>query len=214
MKLRDISEIDLAKVVVDQLSDWHWDVYQEVPHGNGRADIVAKRGPVRWGIEVKKSMNLTVIEQALNLSRHCHFVSVAAPYSRSANIARHLCRKLGIGIMRISASDFREDLHPEFRRKVIDLELREEFKTFCPAGTAGGGYWTPFKDTKRGLIAAVKRNPGIEFNVLIQDLKHHYHALSTAKSCLRGYIGGSVIPELRIETIGGKLCVFPTEVSA
>lgn len=210
---REISETDIAKVIVDQLSAFHWEVYQEVPHGFGRADIVATRGPVRWGIEVKKSINLTVIEQALNLSYHCHFVSVAAPCSRSASIARHLCKKLGIGIMRVSTTDFREDLHPEFHRKVLPLTLREEFKTFCPAGTPGGGQWTPFKDTKRQLIATVTREPGMEFGDLIKSLKHHYHSLSTAKTCLRGYIGTSVIPELRTETVGGKLCVFLSEVA-
>lgn len=206
------SECDLAAIVVSQLQQFHWDVYQEVSYGLGRADIVATRGVARWGIEVKQSTDLTVIEQALNLSHYCHFVSIAVPYSRSANISKLLCRKLGIGIMRIGTTDFREDLHPEFRRKVLDLELREEFKTFCLAGTAGGGHWTPFKDTKRNLIATVTREPGIEFATLIKSLKHHYHALSTAKACLKGYIGTSVIPELRIEMVNGKLCVFLAEM--
>lgn len=56
-----MTEAELAIPFLNYFSDW--DVYQEVPAG-GIVDIVAERKPIRISIEVKKSLNFEVIEQA------------------------------------------------------------------------------------------------------------------------------------------------------
>jgi len=209
-----MSEVDLAKMVVSHLVDWGWEVYQEVD-GNGtggRCDIVGKRGKVLWAIECKMSFGFPVIEQAAKWRFRAHYVSIAIPSPRSReNFGWKVCRDYGIGMLTCRHRDITEEIRPRLHRKIRPLEVFEEQKTFCDAGSPCGGHWTRFKCTVRNLVAEVNRCPGIEFNQLIKGLDHHYHTFGTAKSCLRGFIG-TVIPELRAEMVGRKLCVFPAEV--
>ena len=178
MKKSDYKETDLAKILIDMLTDWHWEVYQEVQYGGGRADIVAKRNKILWGIEVKKTANLHVIEQAYHLKDYCHYASVATPdYHR---FFHRLCYQNGIGVLRVHphGQSCDEDMRPRLNRKAIGITLYEEQKTFAEAGSNKGGHWTRFKNTKRNLIDAVLKTPGIEFNQLIKEIDHHYGSYS------------------------------------
>lgn len=204
-------ETELAKAVVDKLHDWHWDVYQEVVYPGGRADIVAVNGNIKWGIEVKTSSGLAVIEQAVTLKNYCHYTSVACP--PGSRFSELICRHFGIGILEVyrNQEDCKERLKPHLNRRTLKINLHEEQKTYCAAGSNNGGHWTEFKGTVDHLIRHVANNPGVEFNQLIKHIDHHYSSLSTAKSCLRRFIGSDVIPELRVEIIDRKLCVFLTK---
>lgn len=212
------TESDLAKVVVDALLEWGWEVYQEVQGHAGRCDIVARRGNILWGIECKMTFGLAVIEQAVNWRGHCNYVSVATPY-RGSMFAQRLCKDYGIGILVVNlfsddgtvSGEVREWEKGRLSRHTSPPDLHELQKTLCAAGSATGGHWTPFRQTVKSLVNAVKGTPGVEFGELIKILDHHYSSFNTAKSCLRGFIGTDVIPELRTEIVGGKLCVFLRE---
>ena len=206
MKIR-ISETDLAKIVIELLSEWGWDVYQEVQGHGGICDIVGKRGNILWAIECKKSFGLAVIEQAHNWIKYAHYSSVAVPQTRDGYFAEQICREYGIGVFRIKGETPRETIRPKMHRAIIPLHLYEEQKTFCEAGSANGGHWTDFKRTVRNLVREVELHPGMEFNKAIKVIDHHYSSFGSAKSCLRGFIG-TVIPELRVEIVNRKLCVF------
>jgi hypothetical protein len=203
------SETELAKIVVDKLHDWHWEVYQEVIYGPGRADIIAVNGKIRWGIECKASLGMAVIEQAYSLKNYCHYTSIATPISRS-QMPVIICSRFGIGMMTIyhMRDDCTENLKPKLNRRPITMTLHDEQKTYCAAGSNQGGHWTAFKHTRDALIRYVRQHPGAQFSDVIKQIDHHYSSLSTAKSCLRGFIGTSVIPELRTEIIERRLCVF------
>lgn len=202
-------ETELAKIVIDKLHDWHWEVYQEVIYSQGRADIVAVNGKLRWGIECKTSLGMAVIEQAFSLKNYCHYTSVATPISKS-RLSDVICRHFGIGILVVYPvrEECQENLKPKLNRKPLKMALYEAQKTYCEAGSSQGGHWTKFKGTKDHLIEYVRRHPGAKFDDVIKQIDHHYSSLSTAKSCLRGFIGTSVIPELRTEIVDRKLCVF------
>lgn len=205
------TETELAKEVIDNLTLWGWEIYQEVEGPGGRCDIVAKRGKIQWAIECKLSFGFPVLEQAFNWRRYAHYSSVAVPSAPgSFSLAHKVCETQGIGILRVlfNSNQVDELLKPSLNRHGGKLKLYEEQKTFCEAGGNQGGHWTPFKRTKRELIDKVRITPGIEFNQLIKAIDHHYGTFSTAKSCLRGFIGSSVIPELRCDMVDRKLCVF------
>jgi hypothetical protein len=211
------TESDLAKTVITMLREQGWEIYQEVEGPGGRADIVAVRGKIQWAIECKMSFGLAVIEQAHNWTRHCHYSSIAVPRGPSW-FGRDICKSFGIGILSAHVwpehydhVDVNELVRPKLNRKVCSLKLHEEQKTFCAAGGNRGGHWTPFKRTIRNLISRVHNEPGIEFEKLIKVLDHHYGSNASAKSCLRNFIGSDVIPELKIEMVGRKLCVFPAD---
>ncbi len=201
------SEQDIAKQVIALLSEWHYDIYQEVDGPGGRCDIVAVQGKILWAIECKVRFNLAVVEQAHNWLGRAHFVSVAAPGRPSRFLAR-VCRDYGIGILEAGYSEAAEIFRPRFTRRIKPLRLYDEQKTFCPAGSSES-YFTPFKRTRDGIIACVTNNPGIEFSALLKTVEHHYRTLSTAKSCISKYIERGVIPGLRTEIVNRKLCIFP-----
>lgn len=203
-----MTEQELAEIVVHDLQSSGWDIYQEVEHHRGIADIVAVRGQIQWVIEAKTTFGFKVIEQAFRWKGWCNYVSVAVP-KMTSHVGERFCRDYGIGVISVIGQPY-ESLKAALQRRVVKIPLNDAQKDFCKAGDASGGRWTPFKQTCIHLVEKVKRNPGIEFNVLIKELDHHYQSHSSAKSCLRGFIG-TVIPELRVEIIGRKLCVFITE---
>ena len=217
MAKQKFTEQDLIKNMVPCLQDWGWNIYQEVEGPGGRADIVAARGKIQWAIEAKLSFGLPVIEQANNWRPRCHYSSIVVPSgTRESGFARVICRQFGIGILKMQMFEggcLEESAKPHLNRRPLVLELHEEQKTYCDAGSNRGGHWTPFKRTCRNLIAAVHHNPGIEFRALIKELDHHYYSMSSARSCLLRFITTGVIPELRTESVGGKLRVFLREAA-
>lgn len=206
-----VAETTLAAMVVESLTEWGWEVYQEVTGPFGRCDIVAKRGSIVWAIECKTSFGLAVMEQAHNWTRYANYSSVAVPIA-PGRFGEKMCRTLGIGVLwvRVNHEEVSETVRPKLNRKILNLKLHEEQKTFCPAGSTHG-HWTPFKRTVRALVLEVRNHPGIHFDKLIKEIDHHYSSFSSAKSCLRGFIG-TVIPELRVEIVDRKLCVFPVDL--
>lgn len=215
MKRPKFTEADLIRNMIPCLRDWGWEIYQEVEGPGGRADIVATQGAIRWAIEAKLSFGLPVIEQGNNWRGWAHYSSVVVPSTAGrSHFAREICRERGIGIMVMQMWEdgtLQESLKPKLNRRPGKLELHEEQKTFCEAGTNQGGHWTPFKRTCRNLVAAVHAKPGMEFKALVKALDHHYSSLSTARSCLLRFVQNGVIPGLRVEVVGGKLLVFPGE---
>lgn len=209
------TEKDLAAIVVSDLKEQGWEIYQEVETGWGRADIVAKNGNILWIIECKMSFSLAVIEQAWNhiRSHRSHFVSVAVPKVKGY-FAEEICKRFGIGILSVNcrSEDVHEKARPNFYRKASGLELHEEQKTWCVAGSQScGGHYTPFKGTVRDLVNLVRKHPeGLLFADAIKKIDYHYSSFGTAKACLSKFIGG-VIPNLRLETIDKKLYVFLNE---
>jgi len=206
------AETDLARKTVEILQEWGWEVYQEVIGRNGRCDVVGKRGQLLWAVECKLTFGLSVIEQAINWKGQAHYVSISTPSTRySSRIGNQILRHYGIGHLECKMDHYSETVKPHLNRKIKPIALHEEQKHGAQAGTNGGGYHTPFRNTVNLLIRRVHQKPGIEFKTLITEIDHHYSSLASAKSCLRGFIG-TVIPELRFETVDGKLCVFPSVV--
>lgn len=206
------TETELAALVCSALSEWKWDIYQEVIDSPGRCDIVAKRENILWAIECKLSFGLPVIAQAYRWMNRANYVSIAVKSSPGGGIGRKFCKDYGIGIL-AGRHEIVEIVRPKLHRKIKPIKLVEEQKTWGQAGTNGGNYYTPFKSTVSKLVAAVKANPGIEFNQLIKMIDHHYRTFSTAKSCLRGFIDTEVIPGIEAKIVNKKLCVFPKQTT-
>ena len=110
------TEQDIAAQVVEWLSGGEWEIYQEVqPSRNERvADIVAVRGSVYWIIETKRSLSISVLEQAWSWSGHSHLRSVAVPALKRSNnpfrgtnfrprrFAQTVAKEFGIGVITIN----------------------------------------------------------------------------------------------------------------
>jgi hypothetical protein len=194
------SEAELAAVVVAWLEVQNWDVYQEVSDGGPVIDIVAVRGPVVWTIECKLALNLTVLAQAE--AHRTHLRSVAVPTTKRAFEERRLCMRvakhyLQVGILEAVGDEHARGVrivtpapllrhnHSEAQR--LRAKLRPEHKTHAKAGAAGGGYWTPYKETMRDVRnLLVKAGPqGLSLREIMGGLdKHHWANERSMRSCL------------------------------
>jgi hypothetical protein len=204
----------VAKGIIGYLADLQWEVFQEVTGSVGRADIVARQDSLIWIIETKTAFGLPVIEQGKRWIPHAHLVSVATP-SHVGEFGKEVCRLFGVGILSSGrtysdGSGTTEILRPRLNRKPLRLpKLCEEHKTYAPAGTNGGGYFTPFNRTCRDVLNVVTRaGEGMPLKKVIDMVDHHYSSNSTARSCMRKWIECDKVPGVEIRFEKGKAIVY------
>ena len=135
----------------------------------------------------------------------------------------YLCQATGIGLLRVSVAEFGDSFsssvhefsRPRLNRNIwrhkplADL-LREEHKTWAPAGSKTGDRFTPWKETCRNLTAYVKLTPGCSMAEAVKKIGHHYGDDTTARSALMVWIRDGKIPGICREREGRKVRLFPT----
>lgn len=205
--------------MVEWLESQHWDVYQEVSAYGSVADIVAVQNKLVWVVECKTSLSLSLIAQAVEWRKRAHFITVAIPksktnFSKTRRFALETLKSYGIGVLMVKIGDI--DCHtikPNIFRKARTNHLisclSEKQKVFAPAGSCGGGYWTPYKETCKRIVRAVKRNPGIILKDLIDGIDHHYANDKSAKASIRYWIQTGKIKGVRCEKDGKFLRFYP-----
>lgn len=191
-----MNETDIARPVVKWLQDQHWEVYQEVLLGNSIADIVATSGVYVWTLESKTSLTMALMEQANHWRAHFRSIVVPSPKSRrdgrgTAYKIAHDYLKLGVievtvhGIVKVIYPPPLMREHHKFS-KLIAGKLVPEQKTYCEAGSRGGGYYTPYKATMERVRLFITAHPGCTLKEIMDyltngDKLHHYKSDKTAK---------------------------------
>jgi hypothetical protein len=219
---RFTDEASLAARVVDWLSEQGWTVYQEVQLGYaGRiADIVAVQNRLVWVVECKTAFGAAVVDQAWHWTGLANYVSVAVPFSRRYTCLDAFCKEHGIGIITVSrfediGNHCQEQREPKLnrlaRRTTILNILTEEHKTFAAAGNCCGRRFTPFQQTCGEARGFVKENPGCTMKQLVDGIRTHYQAKSTARACLRKWIECGHVEGLEIRAEGKNLTVWSKE---
>lgn len=211
-----VSESSLAAVVVRWLDDMGADVYQEVEHKGSIADIVAVRGPELTVIETKTSWSLALVAQAMEWRRHAHKIYMAGPVSKTTWQVRQIAQDLGLGMLEVIVGDSNSEYRyaqPRVNELVasrrwnsrplaLHSKLRPEHKTAAPAGHAGGGRWTPYRDTCAQILAIVMASPGISVRDCIAKTKHHYATPASARTHIAGWVLAGRVPGVRLERDG------------
>jgi hypothetical protein len=212
-----MKETDVGAAVVKWLRRDGWDVYQEVSCRSGVADIVATRDGRVWIVETKTTLSFALIDQARDRLKHAHWVSVAVPSAKRSETAYWALRYFGIGLLLKMdyTGEVRESIEPRTNRaghqgaKKLISTLVPEQHDFAAAGTAHGGYWTPFKATCRNALDFVKVHGACTAKDLIDGIKHHYRTSATARTTLIQRIEAGVVPGLRIDRSVKPLRVVP-----
>ncbi len=221
MKRPEYTEADIARPIVAWLRDHRWEVYQEVSYGGKCADIVATLGSLVMVVEVKKSLGLEVIEQAVFWTSRAHYVYVAVPRikSRSHQLLNKILDWQGLGLLEVdarrsgnlNATDVVQRAAPPLHRKARVKKLRavltEDHKTYAEAGN-GSKHWTPFLATCRTLLQAVTAEPGITMKRFLDVQTTHYASKSSARSNIVRWIEAGVIEGLRIEKKGKEIRLY------
>ena len=209
-------EVNLAKKVISWLEDYGWNVYQEVKIHSPVADIVAIQNNLVWIIEVKNSLGLKVIDQAVKWGCYSHYVSVATPDRfQNRELVKEILEWKGIGSLVIdNYGEIYEDIKPSINRKAYTKDvlksLREEQKTFSPAGSKGGGYYTPFKDTCQKIRKAIENNPGITLNELLSKVKTHYRTPASARQNILYWGKQNILIGIKVEKEGKQYKFYLT----
>lgn len=217
-----IVEEDLAGVVIDYLEDLGWEVFQEVGHGVGVADIVARSGKLIWVVEAKTSLSLQVMAQAARWRWHTHYVSVAVPRGKrrdsSYGFASRILSDYGIGLLEVDCQSryVQPTLVPSLMRKAASDRLAaglvEEQKYYAKAGSKSGKHYTKWSGTRDRLVAYVFAHPGCTLKEALSNIEHHYHSPSSARASMAQLILTSAIPSIRSEHVVPKSKVGKTQV--
>lgn len=199
----------------------------------GRPDIVVRNKKLITIIEMKTSLSMDLLEQALNWRYIAHYVYIAIPKPKH-NINRFALRILkdyGIGILQIEVPskwemEYIESGENEYRFYVNEKQKPKLFRTSkqiidwnkvlkdiyrcennIDAGVRGGGYNTPYKE----MIDDVKRyiyrnnNAPIPIKELIEHLEIVRLHYSNPKAGLYGALTKIEHKDFETEMIGKQI---------
>ncbi len=197
-----ISEVELAKQVIQWLIDQHWEVYQEVQfrRGGGVADIVAVRNNITWIIETKTTLSLTVLEQASRWNSIFRSAAVPETVKKGRELTYRIAQDfLQVGIIEVPIrgnwyDGVREVISPPIQRQNYRFsknyylpELQEEHKTYAQAGNNSGSRYTPYRKTIDSVRRFIENHPGCSIKEIMANIgETHYNSAATAKSCIFG----------------------------
>lgn len=215
------TEAQLAKWTKHSLEDAGWTVYEEVqPHQGGTiADIVATRGDRVLVVEVKRTLSLEVLGQALGWVEYADLVAVAVPHvgartwqSHARVFATRSAAQFGIGIYSVGYWHRQEIVSERVRCGLLDAEFKSKLiatlkpehrdENWARAGTKNGKRVTDFRLTAEALSQAVKELPGQRMRTVLPKIEHHYASDRSAAQCLADCVRRNVIPTVRISIDG------------
>ncbi len=197
-------EARIAGVVMDWLQAQGWDCYPEVEPARGgpRADIVGVRGNLVMVCEVKTSMGLALLSQAIGWHGTAHFICVATPvkqgrYERT-RAEDHVFKYYGLG--RLSVFDRGSEWEDRVKEKVRPSYLRPnkhlvermrnclcpDMKRYSPGTQVG--YSTPWNRTMTRAVKYIESNPGCTIKELMGVVETHYASPAGARAGLREWL--------------------------
>lgn len=213
------AETELGVVAAKWLERQGFEVFQEVAFYGRVADLVGRAGRALCVVELKVSMCLDLLAQGERWTDVAHYTWIAyqAPtrVTSGMSVAQRFCRSVGVGMLELGHGNPRERMVATFSRtgersgeaERLRKSLHEAQKTIAPAGTNGGGHWTPFKATCAEVLRVVREKPGIAMKDLIEAIQHHYASPSSARATLASRIEAGIVPGVRIEREGRRLRV-------
>lgn len=211
------SEAVLARKVVEWFAAEGYETWEEVSIGSGRIDIVARRSPVIVAVECKTSLSLSVLGQAARWSGIAHQSYAAVPNKyRTNHYMNPICQSIGVGIIAVGWDCDIRQIAPFHRNALahnIIGALNDGNRTGsgnASAGTTGGGYWSPWRETINQLTRIVTKHPGITLKDALPQIKHHYGTDAAARSSLSHWIQAGKVPSIEARRDGRRILLYPT----
>lgn len=175
-------------------------------------------GRVAWAIELKLGLTFAAVAQADQWRHRAHYVSVATPPMRvdeARVLAEEVLRARGIGWLMVSP-------HHPYVQEAVKAErfnvsahrllgtLKEEMKTYAPAGNPGARRFTAFKGTIEAVKALVQKQPGITLKEIVSQLgTGHYDNPANARRGVARAVDAGWIPGVEGRREHGLLRLYP-----
>lgn len=177
-------EEDMYEPVKAWMEERGFTVYPEVEcrHLGGRADVVVTSGPLVGVVEMKQSLSLDLIEQALRWRGYAHYIWIAIPYRPQSykKFVSMVLKDYGIGVLTVSKQgSVWPDKLPQLVRRTLP-HLKDSLTAYhqsaeVKGGQSGGGYITPYRITMNHIRRFLSREQ--EWRTLGEILAHcetHY----------------------------------------
>ncbi len=151
-----MKETDLYDPVKNWMEERGFTVYPEVQcgHGGGRADVVVTSGPVVGVVEMKQSLTLDLIDQALRWRGYANYIWIAIPYKPKTykKFVTMVLHDYGIGVLTVSKyGTVWPDKHPKFMRRTLphlkEALTEHHLTSGLKGGHNGGKYITTYRIT-------------------------------------------------------------------
>jgi hypothetical protein len=205
-----MKETELAEKFIDFFDKF--EIYKEVP-AHGIIDFVAKSGPVTIAVEVKVSLNFDVIDQANKNKMYCTYSYIAVPRPKHYHFGYDICKMLGVGVIVYyehpgwKIGYITEQVAPAINRDAGHKWLRLKLEPYMMRSVAGSqnDRVTAFGNTVDEITNYIQRHPGCHIKDCLNDIKHHYGSLSSARSCITHWCNAGIIKQFRIEK--GKMFI-------
>lgn len=161
-----MKESDLYDPIKQWMEERGFTVFPEVEcrRAGGRADIVVTSGPLVGVVEMKQSLSLDLLDQALRWRGFANYIWIAIPYRKNGyrQFVNMVLRDYGIGVLFVSkhGTVWTEGQARFMRRTVPHLQqsLTEHHQTSgIKGGHSGGGYITPYRITINKVKHFLKR---------------------------------------------------------
>lgn len=184
-----MNETALFEPVKCFLEEADFEVFSEVyPQGSnipyfwhGRADIVATCGPLLAVVELKNTLSLDLIAQAVRWKHFSNQIFVATPYPKRGynHYALKLLEREGIGLLAVQQEAYvRLRVSPKTDSRANTSWrsiLNDDYKEL-PGGHNGGGYLTIYKKTIRNIMEylRIRKSRWISIDDILESCHTHY----------------------------------------
>lgn len=159
-----MKESDLYDPVKCWFEERGFVVYPEVKCHFGRADVVVTSGPIVGVVEMKQSLTLDLIDQALRWRGYANYIWIAIPYNhkRYKRFVEMVLTDYGIGVLSVNQyGSVWSDRRAVFTRRtgsyLKDALTEHHLTSGLKGGHSGGGYITPYRITINKIQHYLKR---------------------------------------------------------
>jgi hypothetical protein len=193
-----MKEIELYPAIHELFDTPSTEIFTEVPAFRRRPDIVLRQGNIITTIEMKTSLSIQLIEQAIYWIGKAHIVYIAVPARKRGEInvstQKHLMDK-GIGIILVNPDKNTAWIHtkakPSTTRYDWSSKLLDIYKGSDYAGGSAGAYMTPYKHMMNLVKKYIFNNPKVSADDIIKNVKevgeHYRHPHSSLTKALTEY---------------------------
>lgn len=180
-----MKELDLFEPVKALLKSMGYNnVYGEV----SSIDVIAHKGKEVVAVELKRNLNLKVLEQAIRARKYADYIYVAVPAlkHRPDYYRKKLFNELNIGLIYVKGDKATVIIEPNVNKKWLNILRKiEPHHSRTVGGAKSGDTTTAYKETMFQVKQVLKEHGGyVDIDYIYERVTTHYKCKDN-KRCLQ-----------------------------